>query len=98
MIDKNKSIYVAQSFTFSKKGIDKRGKPVYNPRHLIVIFQLARHELYALTEDFGEYYLDVLKKEEYKSYFASETDPNGSKAKIYAEKIIPILYEKVETY
>lgn len=33
MIDKNKSIYVAQSFTFSKKGIDKRGKPVYNPRH-----------------------------------------------------------------
>ena len=26
------------SFTFSKKGIDKRGKPVYNPRHLIVIF------------------------------------------------------------
>jgi hypothetical protein len=53
-------------------------------------------ELYALTEDFGEYYLDVLKKEEYKSYFASETDPNGSKSKIYAEKIIPILYEKVE--
>ena len=43
-------------------------------------------ELYAFTENFGEYYLNVLKKKEYIPYFASEIESNGSKSKDICRK------------
>lgn len=89
-----KNVMLKCSYSSSKNAAIKLRTTIKKAR--IVYPKRIVDELYALTEDFGEYYLDVLKKEEYKSYFASETDPNGSKPKIYAEKTIPILYEKVE--
>lgn len=89
-----KSTVLSCSFSSNRNAAIKLRATIKKAR--IVYPKRIVDELYVLTEGMGEYYEDVLQKEQYKPYFASETEPHSSKRKIYAEKIIPILYEKVE--
>ena len=89
-----KNAMLTCSYSSSKSAAIKLRTTIKKAR--IVYPKRIVDELYTLTEDFGKYNGDVLKKEEYKPYFASEIETFSFKEKIYAEKIIPILYEKVE--